>query len=78
MSLGVDTTRFLEGRTWLVTHKPLKIGSYVVRVRRNRTKGRYVRDVTLVTHGGFPRSRNFEDVEFPQSTVVVGLGGIVR
>ncbi len=28
MSLGVDTTRFLEGRTWLVTHKPLKIGSF--------------------------------------------------
>ena len=65
MSLGVDTTRFLEGRTWLVTHKPLKIGSYVVRVRRNRTKGRQVRDVTLVTRRGFPRSRNFEDVEFP-------------
>ena len=42
-------TRFLEGSTWLVTHEPLKIGSYVVRVRRNRTKGRYVRDVTLVT-----------------------------
>ncbi len=65
MSLGVDTTRFFEGRTWLVTHEPLKIGSYVVRVRRNRTKGRYVRDVKLVTHRGFPRRRKFEDVEFP-------------
>jgi hypothetical protein len=50
---------------WLVTHEPLKIGSCVVRVRRNRTKGRQVRDVTLVTHRGFPRSQNFEDVEFP-------------
>jgi len=38
---------------------------YVVRVHRNHTEGRYGRDVTLVTRRGFPRSRNFEDVEFP-------------
>ncbi len=65
MSLGVDTTRFLKRKTWLVTHEPLKIGSYVVRICRNRTKGRQVHDVTLITCRGFPRSWNFKDVEFP-------------
>ncbi len=58
-------TRFLEGGTWLVTHEPLNISSYTVCVHRNRNKGRQVRDITLVTRRGFPRSRNFEDVEFP-------------
>ncbi len=38
---------------------------HVVRVHRNRTEGRQVRDVALVTRRGFPRSRDFEDVEFP-------------
>jgi hypothetical protein len=49
----------------VVAQEPLKTGPYVVRVRRNHTEGRYGRDVTLVTRRGFPRNRNFEDVEFP-------------
>jgi len=58
--------------------RTVKIGSYVVRVRRNRTKGRYVRDVTLVTHRGFPRRRKFEDVEFPLEPSSTRAKSIVR
>ncbi len=43
-SCGVDTNQFLKGRKWWVAQEPLKTGSYVVRVHRNRTKGQQVRD----------------------------------